>query len=494
LTDLVLGIDIGTASSKATIATADGDVRAVAAVEHPVSSPRPGWYEHDPETAWWSGVLRLLRELPSNDVREVAALGVSGIGPCLLPCDANDRALRPAILYGIDTRATSEVGEIAARLGKDAILERCGSRLSSQSLGPKLAWLRAREPQVFEAMRRWHMASSFVVARLTGEWVLDHHSASQCDPLYELEACSWIDEWVDSVVPGLPLPPLRWPSEVVGTVTPPAASTTGLRAGVPVVAGTVDAWAEAVSAGVRKPGSLMLQYGSTLFLILQGAVPHRHPSTWTTRSVDPDAFSAAAGLATGGLLVDWAVRLLGGDRDALTSGAATLPPGANGLLALPYFAGERTPIFDPSARGVIAGLTLRHGPEHVFRALLEATAYAVRHNLEALADEPPGAGVAVGGGTASSLWLQIVSDATGLTQTVPTITIGASYGMALLAAEGAGLAEAGISWARPAATYCPAQNATAYEELFEAYMQLYPTTRSIQHRLANRQLDEGSTR
>jgi xylulokinase len=489
LSELVLGIDIGTASSKGVLVTPAGEIVARAEREHSTSRPRPGWVEHDADAVWWSDVVALCRELLPAARDGIAAVGVSGIGPCVVPCDADDRPLRPAILYGVDTRAEREVEELTGRLGADEILERGGSALSSQALGPKLAWLRANEPEVWAATRRWHMASSFAVARLTGEWVLDHHSASQCDPLYLLAESTWNREWADVVAPGLELPPLAWPGEVVGAVRPDAAAETGLPAGTPVIAGTIDAWAEAVSVGVRAPGELMLMYGSTFFFVLVAEAPARSASVWTTRGVDPGSLTLAAGMATSGSLTAWIRELVGAPPfEQLVAEAAGVAPGADGLLVLPYFAGERTPILDPRARGTIAGLTLRHGRGHLYRAALEGTAFGVRHNLEALAPGADVRAVAVGGGTKGALWTQIVTDVAGIAQAVPAETIGASYGDALLAAEGVGLVARGSSWASAAEVVTPRpETRQVYDDLYALYRELYPATRTIQHALADLQ-------
>jgi xylulokinase len=489
LSELLLGIDIGTASSKGVLVTPGGEIVARAEREHATSRPRPGWVEHDADAVWWSDLVALCRELLPAAGGGVAAVGVSGIGPCVVPCDADDRPLRPAILYGVDTRAGREVEELTERLGAETILERGGSALSSQALGPKLAWLRANEPEVWAATSRWHMASSFAVARLTGEWVLDHHSASQCDPLYLLGESTWNREWADVVAPGLELPPLAWPGDVVGVVRAEAAAETGIPAGTPVIAGTVDAWAEAVSVGVRAPGELMLMYGSTFFFVLGSDAPARSASVWTTRGVDSGSLTLAAGMATSGSLTAWIRELVGAPPfEQLVAEAADVTPGADGLLVLPYFAGERTPILDPRARGTITGLTLRHGRGHLYRAALEGTAFGVRHNLEALAPGADVRAVAVGGGTKGSLWTQIVTDVAGIAQAVPAETIGASYGDALLAAEGVGLVARGSSWATATEVVTPRpETQEVYDELYALYRELYPATRPIQHALADLQ-------
>ena len=447
--------------------------------------PKVGHFEHDAESVWWDEVLSLCQQISPEYRNCVRAVGVSGIGPCVVPCADDDVPLRPAILYGIDTRAVVEVDELQAILGEEEILRRGGSALSSQALGPKLAWLLRHEPEVYSATKRWHMASSFVVSRLTGEWALDHHSASQCDPLYDMAEQGWNRDWAEIVAPGLPLPELAWTTDVVGTIHAQGASQTGLPLGTPVVAGTIDAWAEAVSVGVRQPGELMIQYGSTLFLILGATAPRGHPRIWTTCGVDQGSWTLAAGLATGGALTDWVRELVGEeDHSSLTRDAASINPGSDGLVMLPYFAGERTPILDPDARGTIVGLSLRHTRAMLYRAALEGCAFAIRHNLEEMT-EPDGRAVAVGGGASSELWLQIVSDVTGLEQDVPEVTIGASYGDALLAGEGVGLVASGSSWSIPRRTVAPdEERAGAYDELYGIYRSLYPATRDAQHALA----------
>ncbi|HEX2289746.1 MAG TPA: FGGY family carbohydrate kinase, partial [Pseudonocardiaceae bacterium] len=212
MSSLLLGVDIGTASSKGVLVHADGTVVATATRPHEVSMPHPGWVEHDPQAVWWADFVGISKELAAVAPEPVAAVGISGIGPCLLPVDSEDRPLRPAILYGVDTRATVEIDELTQTLGKQTILDRCGSVLTSQAVGPKLAWLRANEPETWAATRRFFMASTFIVRKLTGSYILDHHSASQCTPMYDPVEHCWIDEWTELIAPGLELPQLRCPA------------------------------------------------------------------------------------------------------------------------------------------------------------------------------------------------------------------------------------------------------------------------------------------
>jgi xylulokinase len=494
--DLVLGIDIGTSSSKAIVADTSGTVVTSAVHGHRLSLPHPGWAEHDPEDVWWADIRTLLAAIGRGLLERVGAVCVSGIGPCLLPIDEQGRPLRPAILYGIDTRAAAEIAELTSRYGAESILASAGSPLTSQAIGPKLLWLRRHEPDVWQATRRFAMASSFAVLRLTGEYVLDHHSASQCDPLYDLSAGTWREDWAADIAPGLELPRLLWPGEVAGTVGVAASRETGIPAGVPVAAGTIDAWAEALSAGVVAPGDTMLAYGTTMFIVQVAPAARPHPLLWLTAGVTAGSRTIAAGMATSGALTTWLRDLIGqASYEELLAEAAGALPGSDGLVALPYFAGERTPLFDPLARGVVAGLTLRHGRGHLYRALLEATGFGVRHNLETIESAGGEARrlVAVGGGTRGRLWTQIVSDITGRPQDVPEQTIGAAYGGAELAAACADQVSPG-RWEHPVGeTIVPdRQRHELYTELYAIYRDLYPATRSLVHRLAALERASGS--
>ncbi|TVT17850.1 FGGY-family carbohydrate kinase [Amycolatopsis acidiphila] len=486
---LLVGIDIGTSSSKGVLVTPAGEIVARASRAHETSYPHPGWVEHDAEKVWWQDFLALSRELADAAAgRPLGGLAVSGIGPVLLPADAAGRPLRPAILYGVDTRADREIVELTEELGADAILERAGTALSSQAVGPKWRWLARHEPEVFERTSLFLMASSYLVHRLTGEYVLDHHSASQCDPMYDLRAGEWAADWAARVAPGVELPRLVWPTEVAGTISAAAAAETGLPQGLPVAGGTVDAWAEAASVGVSEPGDTMVMYGTTMFLIQVLADPRPHTGLWTTCGAFPGTYSLAAGMATSGAITDWLRKLVGGDFADLVRQAADVPAGSRGLLLLPYFAGERTPLFDPDARGMIAGLTTAHGLGELYRAALEGIAYGVRHNLEAMHASGGRAQrlVAVGGGTQGGLWTQIVSDVTGAQQQVPAETIGAAFGDALLAAVAVGTEPR--EWNPVAGTVRPdPARAAVYEEFYAHYRSLYPSTVDTAHFLAAQQ-------
>lgn len=488
-----LGVDIGTSSSKGVLVDGDGFVLATAVRRHAVDRPHPGHVEMDARL-WWTEFVGITRELLDGPgpAEVVDAVGVSGMGPCVVLTDADGEPLRPAILYGVDTRATDQITRLDDELGRDAVLRRCGSVLSTQAVGPKIAWVAEHEPDVARATRRLLMPSSYLVFRLTGEYVLDHQSASQSVPMYDSVVQDWYRPWADHVAPGIELPGLGWPGDVGGTVTPAAAAETGLAAGTPVITGTVDAWSEAISVGAQNVGDLMLMYGTTMFLINTVADRVLVPQLWSTIGTLPGTHSLAGGMATSGAVVEWLRALVGGpDHDEVVAEATASGAGARGLVMLPYFAGERTPIADPDARGVIAGLTVDHTRGDLFRAALEATAFGVRHNVEVMraAGADVRRAVAVGGGTQGGLWTRIVSDIVGLEQVIPSITIGASYGGAYLAARAVGTADI-RAWnpVRERVVPDPAMR-EGYDALYATYRELYPATRDLVHRVVERARD-----
>ncbi|WP_223622797.1 FGGY-family carbohydrate kinase [Microbacterium sp. EST19A] len=485
-----LGVDIGTSSSKGVLVGGGGVILATATRAHDVSRPRTGWVEMD-AGVWWDEFVAIARELlAAAPDAEVAGIGVSGMGPCILLADEADEPVRPAILYGVDTRSTAQIERLTAELGVDEIARVGGSTLTSQAGGPKIVWIADEDPTARARARRLFMPASWLVRKLTGVYVFDHQSASQVSPLYDIESECWYEPWWERYADGIEQPALAWAGDVAGVVTAEAASATGIPAGTPVITGTIDAWTEAVSVGAHEVGDLMLMYGTTMFLVATGEETLRTPSMWTTAGAFAGTRNLAGGLSTSGALTAWLKDLTGTDYPELLADAETSGPGARGLLVLPYFAGERTPIQDPDARGVIAGLTLEHTRGDLYRAALEATALGVRHNVETM--RAAGADirriVAVGGGTQGRLWLQVVSDITGLVQEVPATTIGASYGAAFLAATataGTGAAPVITDWNPIAETITPdASLQPLYDTLFDRYVRLYEGSKDVVHELA----------
>lgn len=483
---LTLGVDIGTSSSKGVLVDAAGTVLASHSIEHEVSRPAPGQVEME-AGIWWTEFVEISHVLLDGvEPDRIGAVGVSGMGPCVLLTDADGTPLRPAILYGVDTRAVDQIRTMTAELGEAEVLQRCGSVLSTQAVGPKLQWIAEHEPEVFGRARKLFMPASFLAFCLTGEYRLDQQSASQSTPLYDTHSRDWYRPWVERYAGSIELPPLGWATEAAGVITAEAAAATGLPAGIPVTIGTIDAWSEAISVGAHGVGDLMLMYGTTMFMVNTVQDLVTSPQLWGTVGALPDTRNLAAGMATSGAITAWLRDLLDSDYPRLVAAARDAGPGGHGLLMLPYFAGERTPVADPDARGTLIGLTLSHTEGDLYRAALEATAFGVRHNIEAF--EAAGGRidrmVAVGGGTQGDLWTQIVTDVTGRDQVIPTLTVGASYGAAFLAAGLLGAVDI-ADWNPPRTVQTPDPASHAdYTELYRLYLKLYPATVEVAHALA----------
>lgn len=505
MTTYLLGIDVGTYSTKGVLTTPEGEVLHQHVVEHDVSFPRPGWVEQDADGIWWADVVAVCHSVAEAgfDTSNIGAVAVSAIGPCILPVDEDGIPLRPGILYGIDTRAHEEIEWLNAEFGEEAMFDLGGMALTSQAMGPKILWLKRHEPDVYARTHKILTASGYLVYKLTGEYVIDKHTGAHYNPLVDIQTIEWDDRFADPIIDLDKLPRLLWSTEIAGHITGAAAAETGLPVGIPVSAGTVDAAAEAVSVGAIEPGDLMVMYGTTMFFILVTEQVVPDPRVWSTGYVFPGTRNIAGGMSTTGALTRWFRDQLGqpemadeaaGGKNAyaaLAKLAAEVPPGAHGLVCLPYFAGERTPIHDPDARGVFAGLTLSHTRAHMYRAVLEGTAYGVRHNIETLGDigAAPTRIVAVGGGAKNDLWLQIVSDIAGVPQVVQKQTIGAAYGDAFLAGISSGIiSDVSVltdTWIEAKTIIEPNRDHSAvYSETYAVYRSLYENAKSELHALA----------
>lgn len=493
----LLGIDVGTYSSKAVLTDLAGRVVHTAVAPHGLSMPHPGHVEQDADRVWWADVCQLSRQLlAETGVRpeQIAAMAVSAIGPCLLPLDAAMRPLRPAILYGVDVRASQEIAELEQELGAPEVAAFSLMGLTSQATAPKIRWLQKNEPQVWQATAKLTSATAYLVYRLTGLHRMDRHSASHFMPLFNPRTGAWDSRYAGAIAPLHWLPELGWAGELAGHLHAEAAAATGLAVGTPVAFGTIDALSEAISVGVVQPGDLMLMYGSTTFFVLVQEQPTPDTRVWTVAGAAPGQFNLAAGMSTTGSLTRWfrdeCARELDPDSAyaSLFAEAAAVRAGSEGLLVLPYFSGERTPINDTRASGVIAGLTLSHTRAQMFRAVLEGVGFGVRHNLETFTDI--GADVrrivAVGGGAQTRTWLQIVSDISGVTQQLPEVTVGAAYGDAFLAGQAAGLLQPQDlqRWVRVEQEITPQPHHRAvYDALYAEYLNLYQGSKEVMHRL-----------
>ena len=504
---LLLGIDIGTYSSKGVLCRPDGTILAEARADHDMSIPKPGYAEHDADAVWWADFKHISVELtgkvPQGD--HIAGVGISAIGACVLPVDESGHPLRPGILYGVDTRAVDQIEALEKKYTREALVEFGGTRLTTQAIGPKIMWIKENEPDIYKKTAKFITSTSYIIFKLTGNYAIDAHTATEFNPLLDIKKVAWDNRFSGEICSIEQLPKIGWSNEVAGMVTSEAAVETGIPEGTPVIFGAVDALSEGVSVGVVDVGELMIMYGSTAFFIFFIEKPVPTHELWLEAGVFKGQYEYSAGLSTSGSATTWfrdqfsrdllQAESAGGENAyaVLAKEAASSPVGANGLIMLPYMSGERTPIFDPKARGVIAGLALSHTRGDMYRAVLEGTAFAIRMNLEAM--QKAGAhikhGVAVGGGASNELWLQMVSDVSGIPQLLPEKTIGASYGDAFLAGLAVGAVERKAlkqDWVKIKRRIEPdLDKKKVYDRLYPLFKDLYERSKSVVHHLADSQ-------
>jgi xylulokinase len=444
---LILGLDIGTTATKGVLL--DPDAGIVAEVEAPATlrSSQAGWAEEDPEE-WWDNAARATRAcLASSRAQpgDVAAVGTSGMVPTLILLDRAGRVLYPSIQQN-DARAHEEIEDFRRRVSEADALDKTGSAITQQSIGPKLLWLRRHQPRAMADAAHLMGSYDFIAYRLTGCRATERNWALESG-LFDLRRQTWDPTMVElaTIAPSL-LGPVRWASDVVGEVSREAAQHVGLRAGTPVVAGSADHIASAFSAGLKTPGDLLVKLGGAGDILYSLDEPVVDRRLFLDYHVIPGKFILNGCMAASGSILKWFRQEFAGtldyaDLDAL---AAPIAPGSDGLVLLPYFLGEKTPIHDPLARGVFFGLTLSHTRAHAYRAILEGIAYGFRHHLAVLSERGLGAAKArvTNGGARSALWKQVTADVLGLPLEPIAGHPGSSLGAAFVAGKGVGLFKA----------------------------------------------------
>ena len=480
MTARVLGLDIGTTAVKAVALDEGGGVVAATSVAHDGAAPHPGWAEGDPE-AWWANAVEAVRRLGAAAPLEgIGMLGVSGMVPALVCLDADGRVLRPSIQQN-DARAVTEIEDLRAALPAD-FHAATGQPISQQLVLPRLAWLRRHEPDVYRRIRRVLGSYDLVTHRLTGEWSLERNWALESGFWDARRNGPYAPAFAVTGTPAEWLPPVREPTTVVGGLTAAAAAATGLARGTPVIAGSADHVAAALTAGTG-PGELVLKIGGGGDVLY--GVPRfaPDPRLYIDYHDVPGQFLLNGCMAASGLLVKWFADVFAPDLGAgeeryarLDAEAAPIPAGADGLVVLPYFLGEKTPIFDAAARGLVSGLSLAHGRAHLFRAILEAVAYGFRHHVDVLgeAGHPIRRIRIMDRGARSALWRQIVADVLGRSiEYAPGADLGSAFGVAWVA----GVALGAWGWSPPAvsagAIHHAAPDRTArYDESYRRYRAL----------------------
>ncbi|RJQ52447.1 MAG: hypothetical protein C4530_19045 [Desulfobacteraceae bacterium] len=494
---LLLGIDIGGTGSKAGVFTLDGKRIGEGYGEYRMISTVPGQAEHDAE-AWWQATVKAVRDA----VRDVSAESILAVGiGCtngLIAVDKAARPLRPAIMLW-DQRALPEVEKIRNRLDARDVFEVCGNPVAPGAYSlPTILWLKDHEPDTFRAAHRLMVPGGYLAARLTGEFTIDYSRA--CTTLlFDIRRKRWHTPFFDA----LELDPEKLPrpeasDTVIGAVTAEAAELTGLKKGTPVIAGCMDTIGASLGSGIIEHGECFVIMGTAARVSGPLGKPIFDHRFMNCTHVIPERWQYIGAINGVGSSLRWirdtfcqmeqkVAEFSGQDvYDLITAQAVQAPPGSKGLLFLPYISGERTPIWNPYARGVFFGVTLGHNRNDFLRSALEGASFAIRHVVEIL-ETDLGLNISeikIGGAAAkSAVWNQIISDILGKT----VISLTQSHTEVLGAAVLAGVAIGAYS-DYPAALkrtvvtgreFQPEQRAhDAYDRLFPMYIRLY---QEVQH-------------
>jgi len=506
----VIGVDIGTQSTKALLMSTEGAIISQASVAYKIEQPRPLWAQQWPEV-WLAAVYESVASAVSRSsvpVSEIKAICVSSLyGGSGIAVDENIRALHPCLIW-MDRRAQAEVEWVRQNINEQQLKQISGNGIDSYYGFTKILWLKRHKPEVWARTRYLLPPNSYVQYHLTGALSVDHSSAGNIGGVYDIKARTWSVPMLEALGIDVKFMPQRLveSSDIVGHLLPEAATKLGLATGTPVVAGGVDAAMATLAAGVVQPGNHVAMMGTSM---CWGFINQNTDADFGLISM-PSVHNPAGdlyifgGAIAAGASVSWfrdqfcaqekqaAALLPNVDvHDLMELEAIGTPAGSNGLIFLPYLMGERSPVWDAQASGSYVGLSLFHTKAHMYRAVLEGLAFALRHNMEC---GQRGSGrldpelIVVGGASGSDLWMQIIADVTGY----PVITIEeeveAPLGGAMLAALAIGAIDTLAQvrdWRtlRPRAQPNP-ENKRMYDLMFEQYCNIYLALKPSMHALA----------
>jgi xylulokinase len=494
---LLLGIDLSTTGAKALLIDTHGSVVSSATRPLNLSTPHPLWSEQDPRE-WWTATTNSIKEALATanaSGEDVSAIGLTGQMHGLVLLDAGGEVLRPAILWN-DQRCGAECDEIRARISRAELVQITGNDALTGFTAPKILWVETHEPEIYRRARHVLLPKDYIRYKLTGVLAMDKADGSGT-MLFDLRKRTWSSQILETlnISPDW-LPQTFEGHEPTGEVTREAAAQTGLSQGTPVVAGGGDQSAQAIGAGVVRPGTIAVTLGTSGVVFAATESPliepegrlhafcHAVAGRWHLMGV---MLSAAGSL-------QWYRDKLACDRsfEELVDDAVRVPAGSEGLIFLPYLSGERTPHPDPLARGAWIGLTTRHGQAHLTRSILEGVAFGIKDMFCLMRDAGLGSVEEVrvsGGGAKSSLWRQILADTLGAELVTVNTTEGAAYGAALLAGVGVGVwSNVDTACAQTISTrdhVTPNKESIAtYAALYEQYRNLYPTLQPTFHALS----------
>lgn len=479
----LLGIDIGTSACKVAVFDEGGKVLAQANRPYRVYYPQSGWAEQNAEE-WWEAVCGAVQEVLSEDgvnADQIKGIGVDGQSWSAIPVDENGRVLHNTPIW-MDTRARHICERVREEIGAEEIFRVVGNDFLPSYVTPKLLWFKEERPEIFRKTHKFLQSNSYLVMKLTGEMSQDY---SQCYGIHFFDMEKLVYDTALAEKMGLSpdlMPRLYGCDEIVGGVTKEAAEKTGLKVGTPVAAGGLDAACGALGAGVYRAGETQEQGGQAGGMSICTDKALAHKSLILGTHVVPGLWLLQGGTVGGGGALKWFRQELGGSLsfDELTAEADRVAPGSDGVIFLPYMAGERSPIWNPDAKGVFYGLSYDKTRGHMIRAVLEGVAFSLEHNLRTAAQTGVNVDTlnAMGGASNSVLWTQIKADVTGKTIRVPSSDTATTLGAAMLSGVGCGVYgsydEAVSRTIRITRIQEPnPANRVVYDRAMELYLRLY---------------------
>lgn len=491
--DLVIGVDASTTAAKAVIWNSEGIPLSQAKSTYPLSTPQPGWGEQNAEDWWVATANSVRRAVQTVDTSRIAAISITHQRETFVCVDKENNPLRPAMLW-LDSRAVAEVEEF----GTERVHAITGKPVNLTPAWYKLLWLQKNEPETLERTFRVTDVQGFIVNRLTGDWVTSYGSA---DPLgvIDMNTFDYSDELLNTAqLSRDQFPRLAAPGEVIGKVSNQIAEELGLPRNLPVVAGVGDGQSAQLGTGGINPGTYYLNLGSG---VVSGTISDKYKFDKAFRVLSagvPRKYTFETFIGGGTFNLQWFIEKFAGvdtkalglelsPEQVLETAAAQLKPGAEGLMALPYWTGALTPFWDHHARGALIGFTGRHGKSHVYRAMLEGIAFEQRfltEGAEKATNTKASEIIALGGGSRSKVWCQIIADVMQRPVKVVRESESTALGTGILASAAVGIHKdiesAAISMSGVSSVFEPdSKNISVYQNLYEAYRMIYPALRKI---------------
>lgn len=485
----ILGVDIGTTSVKAVLVSSAGCLVEETNASHDLLSLAPGWAEERAED-WWANAVLTIRTLCQRRPEEMAlveCIGVTGMVPAIVMLDQEGKPIRNTIQQN-DARPIKQIEEIAAQVDQEELFRLTGGYTNQQHVLPRMLWVKQNEPAVWARLHRVMGSYDYIAYRLTGVPSVEINWAAESG-LFDIRAKRWLTEQMAQFqMDSRWFPQVNASMSVIGRVTEAAAEATALRPGIRVIAGSADHVASTLSAGIVKEGDLLIKFGGAGDILYCTEEIKTSKQLFFDYHIVPGKYLINGCMAASGSLVKWYLHDILGQYgsdilESLDQQASKLPPASDGLIILPYFLGEKTPIFDPLARGMMFGLTLSHTRAHIFRACLEAVIYGFKHHIEVIKSMGynPRHIIATNGGSRSKFWCQIAADVLGQTIRAYPAHPGSALGVAFLAGMASGAFQ---SWEQiqlflsDCRQYEPDPRVhVVYRKAYRVYRQLYTQTK-----------------